>query len=182
MEGYQTSFFSNMIVERNCPELYGFMVRNLANMLPPKRKSPFDGTVFEDMWSRGPHTRGKVGEKLVTRIAQDNGYIVEKSSGGDRRINGIDIEIKTAMLNSQNGFTFNQIRPQPYRYVVCVTIAPGDVNIFTVPRDEMIALATGQHGGSKAKETHILNVSRKNLHKVLGRYSGVERFLDIMRV
>ena len=92
--------------------LTDYMFDNLDNLLlfvKDKDISIFMNTTFEFILNLDPHQRGKFGELFIETLAKDVGFYVEKSIGGDRMINGVDVEIKFARQKEDGGFIINQI-------------------------------------------------------------------------
>ena len=177
----QRSFLPSINNEA-CPndsELYRFVASRITSLFDKPQRSIFQGSSFEDWRNLGPHGRGKIGQRLVKVLAENMGYLVGRSEPGiaDLRIQQVETEVKTAMQKEDMGFLINQLRPQPYIYVVNIVVRPKNINIFTVPKDIMLSLATGQHGGIHATETFIYSARNFDaLWHDLRDYSGIEVF------
>lgn len=124
----------------------------------------------DDPWATSPfgwilklpsRTKGAIGEKLVARWAEGEGFDVRRSPSrdADRIINGHRIEVKMSTLWATGGFKFQQIREQEYDYCLCIGLMPQDAKAWLLPKSvlrEYVIGHTPQHTGSGGSETFWL--------------------------
>ncbi|GAA2517637.1 hypothetical protein [Rarobacter incanus] len=124
----------------------------------------------DDPWATSPfgwilklpsRTKGAVGEKLISKWAESQGFPVKRSpnSEADRIINGHRIEIKMSTLWSTGDFKFQQIREQEYDYCLCLGLMPQDARAWLLPKDllrQYVIGHTPQHTGAGGSDTFWL--------------------------
>lgn len=124
----------------------------------------------DDPWAASPfgwllklpsRTKGAIGEKLVEKWAECEGFDVRRSpsSDADRIINGHRIEVKMSTLWANGCFRFQQIREQEYDYCLCLGLMPQDARAWLLSKAvlrEYVIGHTPQHTGARGSETFWL--------------------------
>lgn len=140
----------------------------------------------DDPWATSPfgwilklpsRTKGAVGEKLVAKWAENQGFQVKRStnSDADRIINGHRIEIKMSTLWGTGGFKFQQIREQEYDYCLCLGLMPQDARAWLLPKDLLRQYVIGhmpQHTGSAGSDTFWLGFPADRPFDWMDGYGG----------
>ena len=100
--------------------------------------------------------RGAVGEKLVRKFLEKEGFTVTDSPGTDSDINVNDynVEIKFSTLWQNGGYRFQQIRDQDYDILLCLGISPDDAHAWVVAKSKIVwDEMPNQHGGRRGSDT-----------------------------
>lgn len=130
----------------------------------------------DDPWATSPfgwilklpsRTKGAIGEKLVAKWAESEGFDVRRStnSDADRIINGHRIEVKMSTLWATGGFKFQQIREQEYDFCLCLGLLPQEAKAWLLPKSvlrEHVIGHTPQHTGSGGSDTFWLGFPAEN--------------------
>lgn len=125
------------------------------------------GDAGEDVWGGSPfawirtrasRTRGAIGERMVSQLCREAGLEVTRptSSQSDRRIAGVNVEIKTSTLWAAGMYRFSQIRDQDYDFALFLGLSPFEVHMWLAPKDVLRAHVIGhlgQHSGAGSQET-----------------------------
>jgi hypothetical protein len=127
-----------------------------------EEKSIWKNSIFEFFHKiPSPRSKGSQGEKLVEQFMTELGHSVSKpeSSDHDRIISNYKTEIKvsTSWDNTENKFTWQQIRDQDYERIIFVGINPNNIEIFWATKSDLKKNIFGkdkyrQHGGKKGKQ------------------------------
>ena len=138
------------------------------------KKSPF-------AWirSRPSRSKGTIGEKLISRYLEAEGFHVERSpdSDADRVINQKRVEIKSSTLWRGGFYKFQQLRDQNYSFAICLGISPGNAHCWVLPKDVIMnqwraGEITSQHGGRGGRDTAWLQVDPDNVQQWLREWGG----------
>lgn len=114
---------------------------------------------FHDIPS--PRSKGAEGERLIEEFMISTGHKVEraKSSDYDRIISGYKTEIKTSTTwnNTENKFTWQQIRNQDYERIIFLGINPNNIKIYWASKTDLIKYVFSvdyfrQHAGKSGKQ------------------------------
>lgn len=127
----------------------------------PGEGDPWQTSPFAWILRLPSRTKGAIGEKLITKWAEAEGFDVRRSpsSQADRIINGHRIEIKMSTLWATGGFKFQQIREQEYDYCLCLGLMPQDAKAWLLPKSALrnhVIGHTPQHTGSGGSDTFWL--------------------------
>ena len=142
----------------------------------------------QDRWSDSPfgwlrnlpsRRRGAVFEKLFAEWCAESGFGVLKSpdSDADIVISGARVEVKGSTLWETGTYTFQQIRDQNYRVLVCLGISPFDAHCWAIPKQEIMRLWSAgdirsQHGGIRGNDTAWITVDPTSPLPWLRGYGG----------
>jgi hypothetical protein len=142
----------------------------------------------QDRWSNSPfgwlrnlpsRRRGAVFEKLVAELCAESDPDVSASphSDADMVISGARVEVKGSTLWETGTYTFQQIRDQNYRVLVCLGISPFDAHCWAIPKEEIMRLwrsgeIRSQHGGIHGTDTAWITIDPKNPPTWIRAYGG----------
>ena len=131
-------------------------------------------TQTDDRWADSPfgwlrnlpsRRRGAVFEKLIAEWCAERGLDVSASpdSDADMVVDGARVEVKGSTLWETGTYTFQQIRDQNYRVLVCLGISPFDAHCWAIPKQEIMRLWSSgeirsQHGGIKGTDTAWITI------------------------
>ena len=122
---------------------------------------------------------GAIGEKLVSGYLATKGFDVTRSPDGeaDRLVNGVRVEIKFSTLWENGSYTFQQLRNQNYKFVICLGISPFDAHCWVLPKDVImekwkLGEIGSQHGGRAGQDTAWLHVNPNSVHDWLQEWGG----------
>ena len=139
----------------------------------------WSGSPFEWLRTLPSRRRGVVFEKLISEWCAENGMNVSapRDSDADLVIAGSRVEIKGSTLWETGTYTFQQIRDQNYRILVCLGISPFDAHCWAIPKQEIMRLwQTGtirsQHGGSRGTDTAWITIDPANPPGWIQTYGG----------
>lgn len=134
----------------------------------------WDGSPFDWMVELPPPKKGSLAKKMLTTWCEVKGLKVEPSTenGVDAIINGFKFAIKFSFLWSGGFYKFQQIRNQPYDYLLCLGISPSDIHCWFLPKDYAITHASSQHGGSQGSGTSWFAVDPSKPENWLLHYGG----------
>ncbi len=118
----------------------------------------WEGSPFDWIRRRASRQVGAIGEFIVERWAQSHKLEVKRSpdSDADRVIEGARIEIKFSTLwtSKNGGYTFQQIRDQNYKFLLCLGISPFKVHAWIIEKSKIpFDKLKHQHGGAKGTDT-----------------------------
>ena len=142
----------------------------------------------QDRWSNSPfgwlrdlpfRQRGAVFEKLIAKWCAERGLDVSASSdsNADMVISGVRIEVKGSTLWETGTYTFQQIRDQNYRVLVCLGISPLDAHCWAIPKPVIMRLWSSgeirsQHGGVRGTDTAWITVDPADPLAWMRSYGG----------
>lgn len=111
-------------------------------------------------------------ESYLRRLDFEVDLALPVSRDHDRLVNDHKVEIKFSTLWEQGDFAFQQLRDQDYEYVVLLGVLPAAAQAWIVPKDEVFARATPQHGGSRGTDTRWLRFRAKSAPAWMADYGG----------
>ena len=139
----------------------------------------WEGSPFAWIKMRPSRQIGAIGEKLVSGYLATKGFDVTRSPDreADRLVNGTRAEIKFSTLWENGSYTFQQLRDQNYKFVICLGISPFDAHCWVLPKDVIMekwkAGEIGpQHGGQAGQDTAWLHVNPNSVHGWLQEWGG----------
>ena len=139
----------------------------------------WSGSPFDWLRSLPSRRRGAVFGKLIAEWCAESGLDVSTSPDGDADlvIAGSRVEVKGSTLWETGTYTFQQIRDQNYRILVCLGISPFDAHCWAVPKQEIMRLwrkgtIRSQHGGIHGTETAWLTIDPANPPDWIRAYGG----------
>lgn len=137
------------------------------------------GSPFEWLRTLPSRRRGAVFKKLIAEWCTESGLDVSASpdSDADLVIAGSRLEIKGSTLWETGTYTFQQIRDQNYRILVCLGISPFDAHCWAIPKQEVMRLwqsgiIRSQHGGARDTDTAWLTIDPTDPPGWLVGYGG----------
>ena len=137
---------------------------------------------FDNIWGNSEYkwiyhlpttVKGKLGEKIVSNLFEQNGYVVNKNKtpDWDLNISKMRVEVKLSMLNKTGLFKFLQIRPNDnYTHILFLCIEPNDINIFLIPKDKVKGLKPQHSGERGSQETMYLGITPTEMKKTYKRF------------
>jgi hypothetical protein len=142
-----------------------------------KETSMWAGSRFEWVLKLPSGSKGKLGKLLVKQWCAIKDLTIDRSpdSEADMLINGHRVEIKFSTLWESGIYKFQQIRDQNYEYSVMLGISPFTAHCWVVKKSvlkQYVIGHTGQHTGSKSKETAWLAVNPNDPPTWLSKYGG----------
>lgn len=148
-------------------------------------EDPWSGSPFRWILAQPSRRKGAIGEQLVTRWCEAEGFEVVRSpdSEADRIIEGHRIEVKFSTLWAGGGYKFQQIRNQRYEYLFCLGIAPFAVNAWLIPKPilfEHVIGHMGQHTGAGGQDTAWLGFPANTPYAWMTAYGS--RLSDVRRL
>lgn len=155
-----------------------------------ERRTQWVGSPFEWLIRLPPRTVGSVGEELVEKWLEAQGFEVTPSNSTefDRwcRLRGgsktIRLEVKFSTLWEDRKYVFQQIRDQEYDALFCLGISPQSAHAWTIPKAMAWLNATSQHRGKQGQDTKWLHVDPESPPQWLTQYGGnLERALEQLK-
>ena len=148
----------------------GQLFQEIKAMYINDRKREWEGSPFVDLIPTfGIKDIGNIGEQLFIRYATELGYEITPHVANndyyDAIVYGKKLEIKFATLDKTGVFTANQVRDQPYDYLVLFALTPSEALYWVFPKAVAWSLGSWQHGSAEEKDTKMLSVrktTRKN--------------------
>ena len=129
----------------------------------------WSGSPFEWLRTLPSRRRGAVFERLIAEWCAESGLEVFASpdSDADMIVSGSRIVIKGSTLWETGTYTFQQIRDQNYRVLVCLGISPFDAHCWAIPKQEIMRLwdqrvIRSQHGGIHGTDTAWITIDPTN--------------------
>lgn len=131
----------------------------------------------DDSWEESPHrwvlerpsaTKGAIARKIIAKWGLASGLQLSNyGPDGQRLLRDEDViyQVKSSTMWKTGRYRFQQFRKIPYDYAVLLGIAPHDIHIWVIPKEEIethIEGSNGQHTGAGATETDWYEIDPYN--------------------
>jgi hypothetical protein len=141
----------------------------------------WEGSPFDWFRKKPSATKGKIGRDLAAFLIETSGFAVSRVGMG-LEAEGKTIRVKLSLMWGAGSLTFEQIKDDPFDYLLCLGLYPGDSYGWFIPKKEMIVDGdaqdrdgfSGQHvqPGEKPSDFWLQGLDPLDPHEWLKEYGG----------
>jgi hypothetical protein len=103
----------------------------------------WEGSPFDWFRKRPSATKGKIGRDFAASLIEDSGFKIVRR-GIALKVNGKTIRVKLSLMWGAGSLTFEQIKDDPFDYLICIGLYPENSYGWLIPKDEMIVKGNAQ--------------------------------------